>query len=233
MDGEPIPSATTERLLLTQAQGSKKITVKVTGSKVQLADASVTSIETDPVVTLSHSLGSTKNLKSAAGTMTTIDLKWTKVSGANKYRIYYGVGSGKHTKVEVGNVTSTTLKGLKHDTKYSIDIAAIRSDGTRSALSPRIAVETWRLSPPFDFRVTATTSTTVTLTWGKVQGVPKYRIYHGVRSRNSHQHRGRRCRHDDDHRAQTRHELHDDIASLLADGTRIKGYTPRITATTD
>jgi hypothetical protein len=230
-NGDEIPGATSERIKLTDAQGGKKISARVTGSKSGYADTPRVSAETEPVV-VSTPFGAPSGLQARRSTITTVDLTWTKVDGAAKYRIYYGIGTGTRTKVEVGQVTSTTLKGLKPNTTYSIDIAALRSDGTRSPYSPRIDAETETLSQPDLLAVTESTPTTLTLVWAKAGGdVPKYRIYHGV---------------GDGPRTKT--EVGDvstatltgltpgttysiDIASVLADGTR-SAYSPRIDGTT-
>jgi hypothetical protein len=85
-------------------------------------------------------------LKMKSRTKTTITLTWTKASGAEGYRIYYGIGSGTRTKVEVtGNGTVTKqITGLKSNTTYTIDIASLEDGGTsRSSYStPRISVKT-------------------------------------------------------------------------------------------
>ncbi|MCW2799638.1 MAG: hypothetical protein JWQ70_1110 [Aeromicrobium sp.] len=52
-------------------------------------------------------------------------------------------------------MTSATIKGLKPGTTYSIDIAALKSSGTRSSYSPRISVGTEALVPPSDLKVTS------------------------------------------------------------------------------
>jgi hypothetical protein len=71
-------------------------------------------------------------------TSTSLTLTWTKVPGVPKYRIWSGIGSGTRTKLEVGNVETATITGLKPGTTYSIDIASLLSDGTRSSYTPRI-----------------------------------------------------------------------------------------------
>jgi hypothetical protein len=231
-DGVPIDSATDSTFELTPSELGKKIALRITGSKPPYTPGSVTTAPTEPVtVPSSTPFGAPTNLESPSSTVTSIDLAWTKVDGAAKYRIYYGIGSGTRTRVEVGNVTTATLKGLKPNTTYSIDIAAIKSSGTRSSYSPRINVRTKALVPPSDLTVTASTSTSLTLTWTKVPGVPKYRIYHGIGS-------GTRTRVEvGDVSTTTITGLQPgttyniDIASMLSDGTR-SAYTPRVDGTT-
>jgi hypothetical protein len=231
-DGEPIPGAIDARHTLTAAQANKRISFQVTGERPGWTPATAVSAETGPVAT-STPFGAPRDLTVTSNSVTSVGLSWTKVDGAAKYRIYYGIGSGTRTKVEVGNVTTATLKGLKPGTGYSIDIAALRSDGTRSSYSPRINGQTESLDPPSDLAVSQTTSTSVTLTWTKAPGgVPKYRIYHGIGS-------GTRTKTEvgDVNTAtikglkpNTTYSI--DIASLLDDGTTRSAYTPRIPATT-
>jgi hypothetical protein len=163
--------------------------------------------------------------------MSTIDLAWTKVDGAAKYRIYYGIGTGERTKVEVGNVTAAKLTGLKPGTEYSIDIAALKSSGTRSDYSPRIKVQTTELANPTGLAVTGQTPSSVTLSWTKVPGVPKYRIYHGIGTgtRTKTEVGDVSTRTITGLKPGTTYSI--DIASLLADGTR-SDYSPRIDAAT-
>ncbi|MCW2799637.1 MAG: hypothetical protein JWQ70_1109 [Aeromicrobium sp.] len=69
-------------------------------------------------------------------------LTWTKAAGVPKYRIYRGIGSGTPTKTEVGDVDTTTITGLKPGTSYTIDIASLLADATRSSYTPRITATT-------------------------------------------------------------------------------------------
>jgi hypothetical protein len=214
----------------TATEGGKRISVKVTASRSGYAPGTATSAATEPVVSATP-FGAPQNLEATKRTVTYIDLAWTKVDGAAKYRIYSGIGSGSRTKLEVGDVTSARIRNLKPNTTYSIDIAALKSDGTRSPYSPRINVKTMPLVPPINFTVTDQTSTSLTLTWTKVPGVPKYRIWHGIGS-------GTRTKLEVGNvgtatitglKPATTYSI--DIASLLSDGTR-SSYTPRIDGTT-
>jgi hypothetical protein len=229
-DGVEINGATGSTFKPTATEGGKRISVKVTASRSGYAPGIATSAETVPVVT-STPFGAPQGFEATKSTVTYIDLAWTKVDGAAGYRIYRGIGSGTRTKLEVGDVTSARLNGLKPNTTYSIDIAALKSDGTRSSYSPRINVKTKALVPPTNFTVSDQTSTSLTLTWTKVSGVPKYRIWHGIGS-------GTRTKLEVGNvstatitglKPGTTYSL--DIASLLSDGTR-SSYTPRINGTT-
>jgi hypothetical protein len=229
-DGVPIAGASGRCFTITSAQSGKTLTAERTASFVGYASGSAVS-NNSLTVSSSTPFGAPVGLHATNKTMSTIDLGWTKVDGAAKYRIYYGIGTGTRTKVEVGNVTTATLKGLKPGTEYSIDIAALKSSGTRSDYSPRIKVQTTQLAEPTGLEVTGQTPSSLTLAWTKVPGVPKYRIYHGIGT-------GTRTKTEvGDVSTKTITGLKPgttysiDIASLLADGTR-SDYSPRISATT-
>lgn len=75
-----------------------------------------------------------------------ISVKWTKAVGAQGYRIYYGIGSGPRTKVEVtgGDIESKTITGLQPNTTYTFDIASLEDNGTSRSdyTTPRISIKT-------------------------------------------------------------------------------------------
>ena len=77
---------------------------------------------------------------------TGLTVSWTPAAGAEGYRIYYGIGTGTRTAVEVtgGSKTSKQITGLKPNTTYTIDIASLENDGTSRSLytTPRISVKT-------------------------------------------------------------------------------------------
>jgi hypothetical protein len=229
-DGETIPGATDPTLTLTAAQGGKKIAVKVTGSKSGYSDESATSAETASVLT-STPFGAPKDLAATSSTATSLGLTWTDVDNAAGYRIYYGIGSGTRTKVEVGDVTSKTLRGLKPNTAYTIDIAALRSNGTRSSYSPRITARTAPLTAPIDLEVTRESPTSVTLAWTKVPGISKYRISHriGTGTRTTADVGDVSTKTITGLKPGTTYSI--SIASLLSDGTR-SSYSPLVDAPT-
>jgi hypothetical protein len=122
------------------------------------------------------------NLQVASQTPTSVTLEWTKVPGVPKYRMYYGIGSGTRTRVEVGDVSTKTITGLKPNTPYLIDIASLLNDGTRSSYSPKITATTDLFLPPTDLASPGATSTTIDLTWTKAPSAAKYRIAYGIES---------------------------------------------------
>ncbi|MCW2798794.1 MAG: hypothetical protein JWQ70_266 [Aeromicrobium sp.] len=164
---------------------------------------------------------------------TSITVTWTKVPGVKNYRITYGIGTGKRTTVNVGDVDNYNITGLKHGQAYSIDIASLALDKkTVSPASPRINPSTSALLPPTKLKVTGVTATTVTLTWTKAAGAASYRLYYGIGS-------GTRTRVvlGDVNTATvtglTKGKKYSiDVASVEADGVGRSSYTTRVTATT-
>ena len=112
-------------------------------------------------------------------TPTSVTLSWTKKPGISKYRISHGIGTGARTTVDVGDVSTKTITGLKPGTTYSISIASMLSDGTRSSYSPRIDALIPFL-PPTNLASPGATSSTIALTWTKAPGATKYRISYGI-----------------------------------------------------
>jgi hypothetical protein len=226
-DGAEIDGATKSTFVPTSALTGKKLSVRVTGARTgYMSNATVSDEYVVPRIT---PFGAPQDLRSTNESVDTIDLAWTEVADAVKYRIYYGIGSGTRTRVEVGDLT-TALEGLRADTTYSIDIAAIKADGTRSAYSPRINVSTDVLTTPTDLRVIGQTGTTLSVSWTPVPGVPLYRLYYGIGT-------GTRTRLETDEdgviikglKPSTTYSI--DVASMLPTGQR-SSYTPRIDATT-
>ena len=230
-DGQPIPNATNFVLVPTADLVGKPVSVRLTVSRPGYISTSVTTPETAPISN-GTPFGAPHDFTETGRTVTSIDLAWREVDDAVKYRIAYIPDSGTSSskKLDVGRVTTRTLTGLKPNTAYSIEIAAIRGDGRVSEYTPRILAGTSELVAPADLRVTNRTTTSVTIAWTKCLAC-RYRIYRGIGS-------GTR----------TKIEVGDvdtatitglkrgttytiDVASLLSDGTR-SSYTPRIPATT-
>jgi hypothetical protein len=139
-----------------------------------------TTSETDPITT-GTPFGAPHDFKVTGSTVTSMDLAWTEVDRAVGYRISYYATNDTLKTINVGAVTSTTVPILRPGITTRAEIAAVRSDGTVSSTAS-VVHQIPALTPPSDFRVTKTTSSSVTLAWTKVPGVPKYRIYHRLGS---------------------------------------------------
>lgn len=233
--GAPIPNATAAVFAPTSDLLGKRISVRVTAIRPGYISASATSPETEPIAA-GTPFGAPHDFRSTGNTETSIDLAWTEVYGAVNYRVFYRpeASVAPYTTLDLVDVTSTRITGLKTSTQYEFEIAAIGTNGVRSPGAHLRAGTTSAaaLGPPKDLRVTSRTSSSLTLAWTKVSGVPKYRIYHGIGS-------GTRTKTEvGDVNTVTIKGLKSgktysiDIASLLKDGTR-SSYSPRITATTN
>lgn len=232
-DGEPIVGAVGSQFIPTPDLLGKRISVRVTATRSGYISGAATSAETAPIST-GTPFGSPYDLRATAHSVTSIDLAWTEVDDAAKYRISYRTehDTTAPTTIDVGRVTTTTLSGLRYGSHYVIQIAAIRADGTVSSYSAPISVTTGYFVAPTDFRVTQQTPTSVTLSWTKVPGISKYRISHRIGT-------GTRTTVDvGDVSTKTITGLKPgttysvSIASLLSDGSR-SSYSPLIDARTD
>lgn len=232
-DGTAISGATGSTFTPTADQIGKKISVTVTGSNPGLTSLDKESAATAAVSETPPPFGPPTHFTSVSRTSSTITLTWTKSTDATHYRIYSGIGTGTRTKLEVGNVSTATITGLKPSTAYSIDISAFKANGTQSSYTrPRLVVSTGALEKPTNLVSTTRTATSISISWTKVPGVKNYRIYSGIGT-------GTR----------TKLEVGDvssatiiglkrgvtysiDMASLSADKTLVSPYTSRIPAST-
>jgi hypothetical protein len=181
-DGTAIPGAAdSANYMPDAAQVGHKISVEVTGQKADLTTGTATSNETSAVTLNPPVFGTPANLAAVNTTASTMTLTWTKSTDAVKYRIYYGIGAGTRTKVDVKDVSTVTVTGLKPGTTYSVDISAFKKNGTQSAYNrPRLNVTTADLTAPTGLQASSRTSTSVTFTWTKVPGVKAYQLSSGV-----------------------------------------------------
>lgn len=120
---------------------------------------------------------STPSLSSAyvnnAGTV----IQWSRVKGAEKYRVYYKVGNSSWTKITDTTSTSFTWSGAKTGTRYTFTVRCITSDGKAYASGfDSVGKTVTGLSVP---KLTSISNTTtgVRLSWGKVSGAAKYRVF--------------------------------------------------------
>ncbi|MCM1334514.1 MAG: fibronectin type III domain-containing protein [Bacteroides sp.] len=71
-------------------------------------------------------LAAPKTLKVSSKTETTVTLKWSKVTGADKYAIYqYDKDAEKYVKIKSVSKTTYKITGLDPNTKYSFKVAAL------------------------------------------------------------------------------------------------------------
>lgn len=112
-----------------------------------------------------------------AGTSDQVDLSWTGSVGATGYNVYRGT-----TKLTASPVTGTTFhdSGLAASTTYSYVVTAVNSVG-ESGPSNTASVTTNApvVTPPgtFTLSATATSKTTIALSWTASSGATSYQVF--------------------------------------------------------
>ena len=120
-------------------------------------------------------------LSSVTNTATGVQIKWGKVNWAAKYRVFYKTGNGNWKKLVDTTSTSYTWKDAKKGTKYSFTVRCVTSDGelytsgydnTGKSITYSPNLATPKLSS------VSNTATGVKISWGKVTGAAKYRVFY-------------------------------------------------------
>ncbi len=117
----------------------------------------------------------------SATTDTTASLSWNPVTGAASYDVYRGA-----TLVNTSAVTATSFtdSGLSPATTYSYTVATVDGSGNVGSRSATVNATTTGtragLPAPGGLSVTATTDTTVSLSWNQVSGAASYNVYRGA-----------------------------------------------------
>ena len=174
------PSNTTEKWLTCSSSNSKIATVNnngvVTGKGLGTV---VITVKTDNGltarcnVTVTHATPSLKSIASTAGGVT---FSWAKVPGAAKYRAFLKSG-GKWLKIGDTTGTAFTFKKAKSGKKYIFTVRCISSNGktyTSSFNSNGWAI-TFIATP--GLATLKNTKSGVQVTWKKVAGAAKYRVF--------------------------------------------------------
>lgn len=113
---------------------------------------------------------------------TSLKFTWTKVSGATGYTVYrYSPAKKKYVSCGSTTGSSLTVKGLYADTQYKFRIAAYyKYSGKNYYGSYTNITATPKYLAPTSLKVTKTTASSVTLSWGASSGAAKYEIYNSV-----------------------------------------------------
>ncbi len=123
------------------------------------------------------------SLKSVARAgYSSIQVKWSKVSGAAGYHIYRYDSKTKKWKyiknIKSGSTVSYTNTGLKTGTKYTYKVRAYRGSSYGSFSSTKSATPT--LSKPV-MKTLKAGSKSITVRWNKVSGAYGYKIYRSTK----------------------------------------------------
>ena len=125
-------------------------------------------------------LPKTTSKVTSTGYTKSVKLTWSKVTGADGYRIYYKSGDTWKTVAKSVKGTTYTVKNLKSGTKRTYAIRAYKKDGSTTLWSERKAFSV--STKPGKATLTAKSSSpgTATLTWKSVKGANTYRVYYKV-----------------------------------------------------
>jgi fibronectin type 3 domain-containing protein len=118
------------------------------------------------------------NVRVTATIANSVSLAWNAVSGASGYNVYRSATeAGAYNKVNTAAVTGTefTDTGLSPDTTYWYKVSAI-VNAVEGLQSNQISASTLS-SIPGNVRVSAVTTSSVTLAWNAVSGASGYNIY--------------------------------------------------------
>lgn len=127
----------------------------------------------------SYSLLSPAGLTAGAATATSAKLSWKARGSTQRYRIQLSTSASmKKPSYHRISGASATLGGLEPDTTYYAKVRVIDAKAKNlSQYSPAISFRTAAsTAAPGEPAVSASTGTTVTLTWPKVEGAAGYRI---------------------------------------------------------
>ena len=121
----------------------------------------------------------TPQITSVKANGTSVTVTWGKVSGAAKYRLFYKK-DGKWKALKDTTGTSATITGGTLGKTYTYTVRCITSDGksfTSDYNKTGKSVKIPKLATPQITSVKADGGT-VTVTWGKVSGAAKYRLFY-------------------------------------------------------
>lgn len=109
---------------------------------------------------------------------TSVTLAWTKVDGAQSYRVYRSGASGNVGATDGAN-SSIRISGLQPDTEYSFQVAADSIGDLPGPKSTAVKAKTKAVSlkAPGGVRVSSIAATAATVSWSKVSGATGYRVY--------------------------------------------------------
>ena len=107
-----------------------------------------------------------------------ITIKWGKVTGAVKYRVFYKT-TGSWKKLTDTTSTSYTWKKAKSGTKYSFTVRCLSATGkSYTSNYDTTGKSITYVAAPKVSSVKGNAKSGVTIKWGKVTGAVKYRVYY-------------------------------------------------------
>ena len=121
-----LPTKTYIEQIKSSSQFGKKryVRIKISGfDSVNYGDAFKVTVKKHPVIKAVSGVKTTKKAKNA------LSLKWSKVSSATKYKVAYKKVGAENWKYKTVKSTKVTLKKLKKNTQYEVQVQAFRKGG--------------------------------------------------------------------------------------------------------
>lgn len=103
-------------------------------------------------------------------------IKWNKVKGASKYRVFYKAGKSWKRIADTSS-TSYTWPGVKTGTKYTFTVRCVSGDGKTYVSGYNSAGKTINCLPAPEILSISNTTSGVQLKWGRISGAEKYRVF--------------------------------------------------------
>ncbi|MEE1320972.1 MAG: bacterial Ig-like domain-containing protein [Acutalibacteraceae bacterium] len=118
----------------------------------------------------------------ASQTITTITLKWSKVTGADGYRVYkYNSKTKKYEYYKSTTSTSLKISKLKEGTAYKYKVRAYtKDDGTIYGEYSKVFETATKCKTPSITKLT-TTKGKASYTWSNVSGESGYQVYYSTK----------------------------------------------------
>lgn len=146
---------------------------------VEVGDTKITG-NASTAIKLTTKPAKVSNLKLSSATTNKLVVNWSKVTGAEGYKVsLYNEETGKTTVVGTTSKTAYTIKNLDGGTKYSVKVAAYVENNEKvymGSYSTSLDVAT-KPAKVTELKQTAGTAESVTLSWKSVQGATGYQIY--------------------------------------------------------
>ena len=159
---------------------SYQFTVKEAKNNVKLGKGEVTvelngAVKNETVTAKFNIVPAAVTGLKVATTSTTATLTWSKVVGATAYSYEYY--NGKKWVAKTTTKTSATVSKLKANTAYKFRVRAYNKTAKVYGAYSAVVSATTAIAQVKSLKAKATTSSSVTLTWGKVSGAKSYEVY--------------------------------------------------------
>lgn len=126
-------------------------------------------------------------LKVSKAAATTLDVSWSKVTGAAGYQVQYSTDGKKWTSLSGTTKTTATIKSLKSATKYYVRVRAyVKNSNVKDisatsygAYSSKLTAYT-NVVAPKTISLSKATTTSLSITWSSSTGATKYEYYNPV-----------------------------------------------------